>query len=145
RSRASRSGSSQREIVRAQAAFFEDGPSGLRPLTLRRVAEETGLHESTVSRVAANKLVSTPRGVFELRFFFTNAVGDASDLAAESVRQRLKALVAAEPANAVFSDDELVTRLRGEGIDIARRTVAKYRKMLRIPSSVERRRLKAFA
>ncbi|MEO1315117.1 MAG: RNA polymerase factor sigma-54 [Pseudomonadota bacterium] len=134
-----------REIVRAQAAFFEDGPSGLRPLTLRRVAEETGLHESTVSRVAANKLVSTPRGVFELRFFFTNAVGDASDLAAESVRQRLKALVAAEPADAVFSDDELVTRLRGEGIDIARRTVAKYRKMLRIPSSVERRRLKAFA
>ncbi|MEL6766715.1 MAG: RNA polymerase factor sigma-54 [Pseudomonadota bacterium] len=134
-----------REIVRAQDAFFEDGPSGLRPLTLRRVAEETGLHESTVSRVAANKLVATPRGVFELRFFFTNGVGEDPDLAAETVRQRLKALVAAEPADAVYSDDELVTRLRAEGIDIARRTVAKYRKMLRIPSSVERRRLKAFA
>ncbi|MEL6576304.1 MAG: RNA polymerase factor sigma-54 [Pseudomonadota bacterium] len=134
-----------REIVRAQGAFFEDGPSGLRPLTLRRVAEETGLHESTVSRVAANKLVATPRGVFELRFFFTNGVGEDSDLAAESVRQRLKVLVAGEPADAVYSDDELVTRLRAEGIDIARRTVAKYRKMLRIPSSVERRRLKAFA
>jgi RNA polymerase sigma-54 factor len=109
------------------------------------VAEATSLHESTVSRVAANKLVATPRGVFELRFFFTNAVGEDTDLAAEAVRQRLKALVAAEPADGVLSDDELVRLLRAEGIDIARRTVAKYRKMLRIPSSVERRRRKAFA
>ncbi|MEM7527052.1 MAG: RNA polymerase factor sigma-54 [Pseudomonadota bacterium] len=134
-----------REIVRAQGAFFDEGPSGLRPLTLRRVAEETGLHESTVSRVAANKLIATPRGVFELKFFFMNAVGDDTEMAAETVRQRLRALVASEEAEEVFSDDELVQRLRAEGIDIARRTVAKYRKMLRIPSSVERRRRKAFA
>ncbi|MEM6679113.1 MAG: RNA polymerase factor sigma-54 [Pseudomonadota bacterium] len=133
-----------REIVRAQEGFFEIGAAGLRPLTLRKVAEETGLHESTVSRVAANKLVATPRGVFELKFFFTNAVGE-DDMAAETVRQRLKALVATEPADAVLSDDELVRLLRAEGIEIARRTVAKYRKVLKIPSSIDRRRRKAFA
>ena len=134
-----------REIVRAQGDFFEKGAAGLRPLTLKRVAEETDLHESTVSRVAANKLIATPRGVFELKFFFTNAVGEADDLSAESVRCQLKALVDAEPADAVLSDDDLVRLLRTQGIEIARRTVAKYRKMLRIPSSVDRRRRKAFA
>ncbi|MEO0760218.1 MAG: RNA polymerase factor sigma-54 [Pseudomonadota bacterium] len=132
------------EIARVQDAFFEQGASALRPLTLRQVAEATGLHESTVSRVASGKLVATPRGVFELRYFFTNAVG-TGDQSAESVRQRLRALVEAEPPDGVLSDDDLVEALKREGIEIARRTVAKYRKVLGIPSSVDRRRRKAFA
>ncbi|MGF1553253.1 MAG: RNA polymerase factor sigma-54 [Paracoccaceae bacterium] len=134
-----------REIVRAQEAFFDRGASGLRPLTLRRIAETTGLHESTVSRVAANKLIATPRGLFELKFFFCNGVGEDGALSAETVRQRLGALVAAEPADAVLSDDDLVAALNREGMHVARRTVAKYRKTLGLPSSVERRRLKALA
>jgi RNA polymerase sigma-54 factor len=132
------------EIVRQQDGFFEEGVSALRPLTLKAVAERTGLHESTVSRVTANKHLASPRGIFELKFFFTNAVGDG-EMAAETVRQRLKALVEAEPPDGVLSDDALVETLRREGVDIARRTVAKYRKMLAIPSSVERRRRKALA
>ncbi|MEM6488905.1 MAG: RNA polymerase factor sigma-54 [Pseudomonadota bacterium] len=134
-----------REILRAQAAWIEDPAAGLRPLTLKRVAEETGLHESTVSRVASGKLVATPRGIVEMKFFFTNAVGQRDDLSAETVRQRLRALVAAEAPDAVLSDDDLVAALTAEGMPIARRTVAKYRKTLGIPSSVDRRRQKLFA
>lgn len=134
------------EIVRRQECFFAPGPAGgagaLKPLTLRMVAEATGLHESTVSRVTANKSIATGRGVFDLRVFFTNAVGGDGP-AAEAVRQRIRALVEAEDAHAVLSDDAIVARLGQEGIEIARRTVAKYRKALRIPSSAERRRLKA--
>ncbi|MEO0820666.1 MAG: RNA polymerase factor sigma-54 [Pseudomonadota bacterium] len=134
-----------REIVRAQSGFFEIGPAGLRPLTLRRVADEAGLHESTVSRVASNKLIQTPRGLYEMKFFFSNAVGEDQDLAAETVRQRVKAVIEAEAGDAVLSDDDVVDKLRSEGIAIARRTVAKYRKLLKIPSSVERRRRRALA
>ena len=134
------------EIVRQQDAFLVSGVSGLRPLTMKAVAEAIAMHESTVSRVVANKFILTPRGLFELRFFFTGAIGGTGegggDHAAESVRQRIRDLIDAEPAEKVLSDDALVGLLRGEGVDIARRTVAKYRESLNIASSVQRRREK---
>ncbi|MEM9781815.1 MAG: RNA polymerase factor sigma-54 [Pseudomonadota bacterium] len=133
-----------REIVRAQARFFDEGAAALRPMTLRQVAEATSLHESTVSRVASGKLIDTPRGLFEFKYFFTNAVGDDM-ISAESVRQKLRQLVDGEAADAILSDDDIVAALDRQGMAVARRTIAKYRKMLGIPSSVERRRLRAFA
>ena len=130
------------EIVRRQEAFLAEGIGALKPLTLRMVAETTGLHESTVSRVTANKSIATPRGVLEMRFFFTNAVSEDGP-AAEAVRHRIRALIQAESPGAILSDDAIVERLQKDGIEIARRTVAKYRKALGLPSSAERRRLKA--
>ena len=103
------------------------------------------MHESTVSRVVNGKYIATPRGVVELKSFFTAAVGGSGDsdaLSAEAVRFRIKELIDVEPANAILSDDKIVVLLRGEGIDIARRTVAKYREAMGIPSSVQRRREK---
>lgn len=134
------------EIVRKQDAFFRKGIQHLRPLVLRDVAEAIGMHESTVSRVTANKYIATPRGIFELKYFFTQAIaGTAGGEAhsAESVRHRIKALIDAESPKAVLSDDRIVEILRKEGVDIARRTVAKYREAMRIPSSVQRRREKS--
>jgi len=134
------------EIVRRQDAFFHKGVSALKPLTLRMVAESVDLHESTVSRVTANKVIATPRGLFDLKYFFTVALArtDAEgDHSAEAVRHRIRTLVEAENAGAVLSDDQIVTILNNEGIDIARRTVAKYREAMGIPSSVQRRRAKA--
>ncbi len=133
------------EIVRQQDAFFIHGVSHLRPLILRDIAEAIGMHESTVSRVTTNKFMATPRGVFELKYFFTSAIQGAdgqSAHSAEAVRHRIKAMIDAEKPEDVLSDDKLVEILRGEGIDIARRTVAKYREAMRIPSSVQRRRAK---
>jgi len=130
------------EIVRQQDLFFAEGITGLKPLTLRMVAEATGLHESTASRVTSNKYIATERGIFELKFFFTNAVG-SDGLAAEAVRHRIRLMVAAEGPGEILSDDTIVERLQEDGVDIARRTVAKYRNALGIPSSVERRRHKA--
>lgn len=134
------------EIVRRQDGFLVSGVSGLRPLTMKAVAEEIAMHESTVSRVVANKYMLTPRGIFELRFFFTGAIGgtegEGGDHSAESVRQRIRALIDAEPPEKILSDDALVGLLRGEGVDIARRTVAKYRESMNIASSVQRRREK---
>jgi RNA polymerase sigma-54 factor len=132
------------EIVRQQEYFFRLGVEHLKPLMRRDIAVAIGMHESTVSRVAANKYIATPRGLFELRFFFSNAIpateaGESHSAAA--VRARVKALIDGE--DAALSDEELVQRLRGEGIEIARRTVAKYRESLRIPSSTERRRAKS--
>ena len=103
------------------------------------------MHESTVSRVTANKYVATPRGIFELKYFFTTAIAGTSGEthSAEAVRHRIRAMVATETANDVLSDDAIVAVLRREGVDIARRTVAKYREALRIPNSVQRRREKA--
>ena len=134
------------EIVRRQDGFFRYGVSHLRPLILRDVAEAVELHESTVSRVTANKFMATPRGTFELKYFFTTALqategGEAHS--AEAVRHRIKQLVESEPRGEVLSDDAIVDVLRREGVDIARRTVAKYRDALRIPSSVQRKREKA--
>lgn len=134
------------EIVRQQDAFLRHGVAYLRPLILRDIAAAVELHESTVSRVTANKYIATPRGLYELKYFFTAAIQSSTggeSHSAESVRHRIRALIDAEPANDIVSDDTLVTLLRKEGVDIARRTVAKYREALRIPSSVQRRREKA--
>ncbi|WP_298957709.1 RNA polymerase factor sigma-54 [uncultured Methylobacterium sp.] len=131
------------EIVRQQDGFFVNGVAHLRPLNLKTVADAIGMHESTVSRVTSNKSIGTSRGTFEMKYFFTAAIPGAAGAAAhssEAVRYRIKQLIDAEPANDVLSDDALVQRLRAEGVDIARRTVAKYRESLRIPSSIERRR-----
>lgn len=132
------------EIVEAQNAFFLYGIECLTPLTLREVAEKTGVHESTVSRVTAGKYIGTPRGIFELKYFFTTAIAgaDGASHSAESVRARIRALVDAEDPAAVLSDDSIVEILKKEGVDLARRTVAKYRDSLKIPSSVQRRREK---
>jgi RNA polymerase sigma-54 factor len=132
-----------REIVRQQDMFLLKGVEHLRPLVLRDIAEALELHESTISRVTSNKYMATPRGIFELKYFFTAAIGSTGDgpaHSAESVRHRIKALIDAEPPNKVLSDDNLVEILRTDGIEIARRTVAKYRESMRIPSSVQRRR-----
>ncbi|MER8640283.1 MULTISPECIES: RNA polymerase factor sigma-54 [unclassified Mesorhizobium] len=133
------------EIVRQQEAFFEHGVAHLRPLNLRTVADEIGVHESTVSRVTSNKYMLTPRGIFELKYFFTVAIascegGDAHS--AEAVRHQIKAIIAAEPPGDVLSDDAIAVRLKETGMDVARRTVTKYREAMNIPSSVQRRREK---
>ena len=136
------------EIVRQQDAFFVHGVQHLRPLNLKTVADAIAMHESTVSRVTANKYMATSRGIFELKYFFTSAIAaaDGSEShSAEAVRHRIKQLIDAESPRAVLSDDTIVERLRGAGIEIARRTVAKYREAMRIPSSVQRRREKQTA
>jgi RNA polymerase sigma-54 factor len=133
------------EIVRQQDAFFARGVEHLRPLNLKTVAEAIGMHESTVSRVTASKYMATSRGIFELKYFFTSAIAAAHGgeaHSAEAVRHRIKQLIDAEPVDDVLSDDTIVDKLREAGIDIARRTVAKYREAMRIPSSVQRRREK---
>jgi len=136
------------EIVRQQDAFFARGVEHLRPLNLKTVAEAIGMHESTVSRVTASKYMATSRGIFELKYFFTSAIAAAHGgeaHSAEAVRYRIKQLIDAEPPSDVLSDDTIVEKLRDAGIDIARRTVAKYREAMRIPSSVQRRREKQSA
>ncbi len=134
------------EIVRQQDSFFARGVEYLRPLDLKTIAEAVGVHESTVSRVTSNKYMATPRGLFELKYFFTASIaahdgGDAHS--AESVRFRIRQLIDQESPAQILSDDAIVARLKAVNIDIARRTVAKYRESLKIPSSVERRREKA--
>jgi RNA polymerase sigma-54 factor len=132
------------EIVRQQDGFFVSGVRALRPLNLKTVADAVEMHESTVSRVTSNKYVATPRGVFELKYFFSASIPSVQggeSHSAEAVRHRIKDMIDAENRDAVLSDDQIVERLRAFGIDIARRTVAKYRESLRIPSSVERRRI----
>ena len=134
------------EIVRRQEGFFRHGVAHLRPLILRDVAEAVSMHESTVSRVAANKHMATPRGILELKYFFTTAIAGTSggeSHSAEAIRFRIREMISAEPPENVLADDAIVERLRKEGVDIARRTVAKYREALRIPSSVQRKREKA--
>ena len=133
------------EIVRQQEGFLLHGVRHLRPLTLRDVAEAVEMHESTVSRVTSHKYMATRRGIFELKYFFTSAIpgragGEA--VSSEAVRDHIRSLIDQEGTDSVLSDDRLVTLLRGNGIDIARRTVAKYRESMKIPSSVQRRRLK---
>lgn len=133
------------EIVRQQDGFLTHGVQHLRPLNLKTVAEAISMHESTVSRVTSNKYMATPRGIFELKYFFTSAInssGDGEAHSSEAVRHRIKQLIDAETSETVLSDDALVDKLKNDGIDIARRTVAKYREAMRIPSSVQRRREK---
>ncbi|MFW7270206.1 RNA polymerase factor sigma-54 [Gluconacetobacter sp. Hr-1-5] len=134
-------------IMRRQSDFLTHGVSHLRPLVLRDIAEAVGLHESTVSRVTANKYIATPRGLFELKYFFTTAIPGrtgSDDHSAEAVRHRIKLLISHESDRDILSDDAIVNKLRKEGIDISRRTVAKYRDALRIPNSAQRKREKAF-
>jgi len=136
------------EIVRQQDGFFRHGVAHLKPLILRDIAEAISMHESTVSRVTTNKYMSTPIGTFELKYFFTAAIPGADGAAshsAEAVRYRIKALIDGEKPDAILSDDRIVELLRADGIDIARRTVAKYRESMRIASSVQRRREKALS
>jgi RNA polymerase sigma-54 factor len=135
-----------KEIVRQQDSFLIEGVSKLKPLNLRTVAEAIAMHESTVSRVTSNKFMATPRGTFELKYFFTTGLSSTSgteDLhSAEAVRHRIRQMIDAEAPHAVLSDDQIVAQLKAEGIDLARRTVAKYREALGIASSVQRRREK---
>jgi len=136
------------EIVRQQDAFLAHGVQHLRPLNLRIVADAIGMHESTVSRVTANKYMATPRGIFELKYFFSSSIAAADGgeaHSAEAVRDRIKRMIDGESADDVLSDDTIVQKLKGDGVDIARRTVAKYREAMRIPSSVQRRREKQAA
>jgi RNA polymerase sigma-54 factor len=133
------------EIVRQQDSFLMHGVQHLRPLNLKTVADAIKMHESTVSRVTSNKYLATSRGIFELKYFFTSSIAAAGDGAAhssEAVRHRIKLLIEAENPVAVLSDDKIVEILQNDGIDIARRTVAKYREGMRIASSVRRRREK---
>jgi RNA polymerase sigma-54 factor len=135
------------EIVRRQDAFLVEGVAGLKPLNLKAVADAIGVHESTVSRATSNKFIQTPRGLFEMKYFFTTPIASVSNSAAqahsaESVRFKIKQMIDAEDPSDVLSDDVIVARLRSADIVVARRTVAKYRDSLRIPSSVDRRRLK---
>jgi len=137
------------EIVRQQDAFLMHGVDHLRPLNLKTVAEAIKMHESTVSRVTSNKYMLTPRGMFELKYFFTVSIGSADEggdsHSAEAVRHKIKMLITQEAADAVLSDDDIVTSLKQAGVDLARRTVAKYREAMNIPSSVQRRREKRAA
>lgn len=132
-------------LVEEQNSFFLYGIEYLKPLTLKDIAERTSVHESTVSRVTSNKYIGTPRGIFELKFFFTTAIAgaDGSSHSAESVRARIKSLIDAEDPKAILSDDALVDLLKKEGVELARRTVAKYREAMKIASSVQRRREKS--
>src|SRR5438309_11892661 len=133
------------EIVRQQDAFFVHGVRHLRPLNLKTIADAIDMHESTVSRVTANKYMATNRGIFELKYFFTSAIAAANGgeaHSAQAVRHRIRQLINEEAAEDVLSDDTIVQRLHAAGIDIARRTVAAYRDAMRIPYSVQRRREK---
>jgi RNA polymerase sigma-54 factor len=134
------------EIVTQQDRFLTHGVSGLKPMTMKSVADAISMHESTVSRIASNKYILTPRGLFEIRYFFTVAISgtgeDGGEYSSESVRQRIRDLIDNETIEKVLSDDTLVSLLKDEGIEIARRTVAKYREGMNIASSVQRRREK---
>ncbi|NOZ67252.1 MAG: RNA polymerase factor sigma-54 [Alphaproteobacteria bacterium] len=133
------------ELVKHQENFFEKGVKHLKPLNLKTIADAIEMHESTVSRVTSNKFIATNRGIFEMKYFFTTAIAameGGESHSSESVKHTIQALVDGESPKKILSDDKLVTILKSEGIDIARRTVAKYREALNIPSSIQRRRIK---
>lgn len=130
-------------IVKKQRDFLEQGVSKLRPMILREIAEEVGMHESTISRVTTNKFVHTPQGLFELKFFFNNpvsSVAGADDVASESVRQKIKEIVSSEKPQSPYSDQDIADELKKHNIDVARRTVAKYREMMGILPSSRRKK-----
>jgi RNA polymerase sigma-54 factor len=139
------------EIVRQQEGFFRRGVSELRPLTLREVAEKVEMHESTISRVTSNKYLACARGTFELKYFFTSGVGrvgegsDGEGASSAAIKARIKALIDAEDAKNILSDQTLAEMLQEQGFDLARRTVAKYREAIGLGSSAERRRAKKLA
>ena len=132
------------EIVRQQDGFFTHGVQYLRPLNLRPSPTPSRCTNRPCRRVTSNKYMATPRGIFELKYFFTSAIASADDEgeshSSEAVRHRIRQLIDGETPASVLSDDKIVEKLKSDGIDIARRTVAKYREAMRIPSSVQRRR-----
>lgn len=133
------------EIIIQQENFFNFGVEFLKPLILKNIAEEVGVHESTVSRVTTNKYIGTPRGLFELKYFFSSGVSSIegnTEISSEAIKAKIKTLTEAEDKEKILSDDDIVKLLTDEGISIARRTVAKYREALKIPSSIQRRRMK---
>jgi RNA polymerase sigma-54 factor len=132
-----------KSIVKFQRDFFDRGVEHLKPLVLRDVAEDIEMHESTVSRVTTNKYVQTPQGLFELKYFFNSGISttEGDSVASESVKSKIKEIIAAEDSRKPYSDQKIVEILRGKGIDIARRTVTKYREMLGVGSSTQRKRL----
>ena len=132
-----------KSIVKFQRDFFDRGVDHLKPLVLRDVAEDIEMHESTVSRVTTNKYVQTPQGLFELKYFFNSGISTTGgdSVASESVKSKIREIITAEDARKPFSDQKIVEILRDQGIDIARRTVTKYREMLGVGSSTQRKRL----
>ncbi|MDO9622105.1 MAG: RNA polymerase factor sigma-54, partial [Moraxellaceae bacterium] len=130
-------------IVEHQRGFLEDGPEAMRPLILREVADEVGLHESTISRVTTQKFMLTPRGLFELKYFFSShvATSGGGEASSTAIRAMIKKLVAQEDPRKPLSDNKIADLLLKEGIEVARRTIAKYREALNIPSSSDRKRL----
>ncbi|SEM75025.1 RNA polymerase factor sigma-54 [Halomonas caseinilytica] len=132
-----------REIMARQLDFLEHGEEAMKPLILADIAQAVEMHESTISRVTTQKYIHTPRGVFELKYFFSSHVGDGDDAhSSTAIRARIRKLIHEEPARKPLSDNKLVTLLAEEGIDVARRTVAKYREAMNIPSSSQRKRLR---
>ncbi|HBD10751.1 MAG TPA: RNA polymerase factor sigma-54 [Porticoccaceae bacterium] len=136
-----------RSIVEKQQAFLEQGPEAMKPMVLADIAELLGLHESTISRVTTQKYIDTPRGVYELKYFFSSHVSTDSggECSSTAIRAMLKRMVDSEPPEKPYSDSKLAVMLQAEGIQVARRTVAKYRESLRIPASNDRKRFKQSA
>lgn len=134
------------ELIKQQDAFFRLGVRYLKPLTLKNIASETGYHESTISRVTNGKFLLCPRGTFELKYFFTSGLarseGGGEDVSSQSVKHYIGEMIAAETPDAILSDDDIMEKLKERNITVARRTVAKYREALNIPSSPKRKRLK---
>jgi len=132
-----------KKLVELQHDFLDQGVEAMRPLVLRDVAETLDLHESTVSRVTTQKYMHTPRGTFEFKFFFSSHVGTAAggECSSTAIRALIRKLVAAESADRTLSDNKIAALLAGQGINVARRTVAKYRETIGIPPSNERKRL----
>jgi len=132
-----------REIVEKQNGFFEHGPMAMRPMVLRDIADALGMHESTVSRVTSQKYMTTPQGVYELKYFFSSHVGstEGGEVSATAIRAMIRQLIEEEPPGKPFSDNKLASLLEKQGVAIARRTVAKYREAMAIPPSNERKRL----
>jgi RNA polymerase sigma-54 factor len=128
-------------IVERQTDFFEHGEEYMRPMVLKDIAEAIDMHESTVSRVTTNKYMHTPRGIFEFRYFFSSHVaGDDGEQSSIAVRAKIRKLIAAEQPEKPLSDNQIARMLSDDGVQVARRTVAKYREAMRIPSSSDRRR-----
>ncbi len=134
-----------KELVRQQYAFFENGPDQLKGMTMRELAENVGAHESTVSRVATGKYLTCRYGTFELKYFFSKAIrtsGGNSQVSSKTIQEKIRRIIATETFDLILSDDAIAKTLSKDGIDVARRTVTKYREAIRIPSSTERRKLK---
>jgi RNA polymerase sigma-54 factor len=130
-------------IVKFQKDFFDRGIDHLKPLVLRDVAEDIQMHESTISRVVNNKYMHSPQGIFELKYFFGSSIKRTSEgesIASKSVKEEIRQLISSEPPRKPYSDCEIVDLLKGKGIDIARRTVAKYREMMGILPSSKRKK-----